>query len=150
MKQEYKEYLKLNKNIILGFAASICVSTVAAHLFSEQEAYLNATFTLVVDYVVYFTTFGGLYYIDNRKKYRLGSGETDKISLRKDLIKIISSLGIGEVVYTIARWFLQYYFLTIGYDAYLASLVSQSTSTVIYMLVVNISVKLTRLYKDGT
>ncbi|HXV51442.1 MAG TPA: hypothetical protein VD689_04880, partial [Nitrosopumilaceae archaeon] len=105
---------------------------------------------LVVDYVVYFTTFGGLYYIDNRKKYRLESGETDKITLRKDLIKIISSLGIGEVVYTIARWFLQYYFLTIGYDAYLASLISQSTSTVIYMTVVNVSVKLTRLYKDGT
>jgi hypothetical protein len=150
VKQQYKEYLKLNKNILLGFAASIGISTVAAHLLSQQEAYLNATFTLVVDYVVYFTTFGGLHYIDNRKKYKLESGEIDKISLKKDLIKIISSLGIGEVVYTIARWFLQYYLLTIGYDAYLASLISQSASTVIYMLVVNISVKLTRLYKDDT
>lgn len=150
MKQQYKEYLKLNKNIILGFAASICVSTIAAHLFSQQEDYLNATFTLVVDYVVYFSTFGGLYYFDNKKKYRLESGKTNKISLRKDLIKIISSLGIGEVVYTIVRWFLQYYLLTLGYDAYLASLISQSISTVVYMVVVNVSVKLTRLYKDGT
>ncbi len=148
MKQQYKEYLKLNKNILLGFAASIVISAIAAHLFSEQADYLNTTFTLMVDYVVYFSTFGGLYYIDNRKKYILKSGKTDKATLKKDLIKIISSLGIGEVIYTIVRWVLQYYLLTEGYDAYLASLAAQSTSTVVYIAVVNLTVKLTRLYKD--
>ena len=150
MKQQYKEYLKLNKNILLGFSASIVISAIVAQLLSEQEHYLNTTFTLVVDYVVYFSTFGGLYYSDHRKKYILKSGETDKTALKKDLIKIITSLGIGEVVYTIVRWLLQYYLLMENYDPYLASLISQSVSTVIYMAVVNLSVKLTRLYKDGT
>ena len=150
MKQQYKEYLKLNKNILLGFSASIVISAIVAQLLSEQEHYLNTTLTLVVDYVVYFSTFGGLYYIDNRKKYVLKSGESDKAALKKDLIKIISSLGIGEVVYTIVRWLLQYYLLTENYDPYLASLTSQSISTTIYMAVVNFSVKLTRLYKDDT
>ena len=150
MKQQYKEYIKLNKNILLGFAASIIISAIAAQLLSGQANYLNATFTLMIDYVVYFSTFGGLFYFDNKKKYVLESGETDKSALKKDLIKIISSLGIGEIVYTVIRWFLQYYFLTIGYDAYLASLVSQSTSTAIYMVVVNLSVKLMRLYKNAT
>ena len=149
MKQQYKEYIKLNKNILLGFIASIIISAIAAQIFSNQANYLNATLTLVVDYVVYFSTFGGLFYFDNKKKYILESGETDKSALKKDLIKIISSLGIGEIVYTIFRWFLQYYFLTIGYNAYLASIVSQSTSTVIYMIVVNLSVKLMRLYKNA-
>ena len=150
MKQQYKEYLKLNKNILLGFSASIVISAIVAQLLSEQEHYLTTTLTLVVDYVVYFSTFGGLYYIDNRKKYVLKSGESDKAALKKDLIKIISSLGIGEVVYTIVRWLLQYYLLTENYDPYLASLTSQSISTTIYMAVVNFSVKLTRLYKDDT
>ncbi len=149
MKQQYKEYIKLNKNILLGFTASIIISAIAAQLFSEQAHYLNATLTLMVDYVVYFSTFGILFHFDNRKKYVLESEEIDKSTLKKDLIKIISSLGIGEVVYTIIRWTLQYYFLTIGYDAYIASLASQSTSTVIYMVVVNLSVKLMRLYKNG-
>ena len=148
MKQQYKEYIKLNKNILLGFIASIIISAIAAQIFSNQANYLNATLTLIVDYVVYFSTFGGLFYFDNKKKYILESGETDKSALKKDLIKIISSLGIGEIVYTICRWFLQYYFLTIGYNAYLASIVSQSTSTVLYMIVVNLSVKLMRLYKN--
>ena len=136
----------LNKNILVAFAASIIISAVVAHLLSEQADYLNTTYTLLVDYVVYFSVFGGLYYLDNRKKYLL---ESDKSKLKHDLIKIITSLGIAEVVYTITRWFLQYYFLNINYDAYIASIASQIISTIIYLIVVNLSVKMTRLYKDG-
>ncbi len=149
MKQQYKEYLKLNKNIFLGFLASIAVSALVAQMFSNQQSYVNATICLGVDYVVYFTTFGSLYYIDNKKKYLLETGQADKAELRRDLIKVISSLGIGEVIYTACRWSLQYYLLTNSYQAYAASLVSQSISTVIYMVTVNLSVKFMRLYKDG-
>jgi len=149
VKQQYKEYLKLNKNILLGFSASIVVSAIAAQFFSNQQNYVNATITLVVDYLVYFSTFGGLFYLDNKKKYVLESGKLDKGTLKRDLIKIISSLGIGEIVYTVCRWSLQYYLLTNSYQAYLASLIAQSISTGIYMATVNLSVKLMRLYKDG-
>jgi hypothetical protein len=139
----------LNKNILIAFVASIIVSAIVAHMLSEQADYLNTTYTLLVDYVIYFSTFGGLYYLDNRKKYLFESGQTDKSKLKHDLIKIITSLGIAEVVYTIVRWFLQYYFLTLQYDAYLASIASQVISTIIYLVVINLSVKMTRLYKDG-
>jgi Na+-driven multidrug efflux pump len=150
MKQQYKEYLKLNKNILLGFLASIVVSAVVAQMFSNQQNYVNATITLAVDYVVYFSTFGGLFYIDNKKKYLLKTGEVDKVGLRKDLVKVIFSLGISEIIYTICRWTLQYYLLTNSYQAYAASLMSQSISTIIYMISVNLSVKFTRLYKDDS
>ena len=149
MKQKHKEYFGLNKNILIGFAASITISAVVAQLLASQENYLNTTYTLIVDYAVFFSVFGGLFYLDNRKKYKLKSGETDKARLKSDLIKIVSSLGIGEVVYTIVRWILQYYLLTIEYDPYLASIVSQGISTIVYMIIINLSVKLTRLYKDG-
>ena len=139
----------LNKNILIAFAASILISAIVAHILSEQADYLNTSYTLFVDYVVYFSTFGSLYYLDNRKKYLLESGKTDQARLKHDLIKIVTSLGIGEIIYTIVRWFLQYYFLTINYDAYLASIVSQVISTIIYMIVINLSVKMTRFYKDG-
>ena len=136
----------LNKNMLVAFAASIIISAIVAHLLSEQADYLNTTYTLLVDYVIYFSTFGGLYYLDNRKKYL---HDSDKSKLKHDLIKIITSLGIAEVVYTILRWFLQYYFININYDAYVASITSQIISTIIYLIVVNLSVKMTRLYKDG-
>ncbi|MCV0366567.1 MAG: hypothetical protein K5798_04815 [Nitrosopumilus sp.] len=143
------EYLKLNKNILIAFAASIIISAIIAQILSEQTAYLNTTFTTITDYVIYFSVFSVLFYFDNRKKYRLASGGTDTAKLKHDLKKLVTSLGIAEVVYTVVRWVLQYYFLTINYDPYLASFTSQGISTIIYMLVVNLSVKITRLYKDG-
>ncbi len=148
MINKYRKYFMLNKNILIAFTASITISAIVANMLSEQADYLNTTYTLLVDYVIYFSTFGSLFYLDNRKKYLLESGKTDKSKLKHDLIKIIASLGIAEVVYTIMRWLLQYYFLTLNYDAYLASIVSQIISTIIYMIVINLSVKMTRLYKD--
>jgi len=144
-----QEYLKLNKNILTAFAASIVVSAVIAQALSDQADFLNTTYTTIADYVIYFSVFSGLFYLDNRKKYHLKSGGIDKIKLKQDLKKLITSLGVAEIVYTIVRWALQYYFLTINYDPYLASIVSQGISTIIYMVVVNLSVKITRLYKDG-
>ena len=149
MNSERLQYLKLNKNILIAFAASIVISAIAADFFANQEDYLNTTFTLIVDYAVFFSVFGGLFYFDNRKKYILENGETDKSLLKSDLIKIISSLGIGEVVYTIVRWSLQYYILLLNYEPYMASIISQLISTVIYMITLNLTVKLTKLFKDN-
>ena len=140
----------LNKNVLLGFLGSIIISAIAADYFGDQASYLNSSFTLIVDYAVFFSIFCGLFYLDNRKKYVLDNGERNNTLLKSDLIKIISSLGIGEVVYTIVRWSLQYYFLLIDYEPYMASIISQLISTVVYMITLNLSVKFTKLYKDGS
>ena len=144
-----QEYLKLNKNVLIAFTASITISAVIAQILSDQADYLNTTYTTIADYVIYFSVFSSLFYLDNRKKYRLESGGTDTVKLKQDLKKLITSLGIAEIIYTIVRWALQYYFLTINYDPYLASIVSQGISTIIYMIALNLIVKITRLYKDG-
>ena len=150
MKPKYKEYLKLNKNILIGFAASIVISAIAADYFSSQEDYVNTSLTLIVDYTVFFSTFGALFYLDNRKKYVLENGQTDKSLLKSDLVKIISSLGVSEVVYTVARWGLQYYLLLLNYEPYMASIISQMISTVIYMFTINLIIKLTKLFKNDS
>ncbi len=143
MDSRYRQYMRLNRNVLLGLAASIAVSAVVAQALKGEQDYLNTTYTLIADYVVYFSTFGGLYYLDNRKKYA-----ADRSALRTDLIKIISSLGIAEAVYTVIRWVLQYYLLTLSYDPYIASIVSQAISTSAYMAVLNLGVKITRLYRE--
>ena len=89
-----QEYLKLNKNILIAFAASIILSAVIAQLLSEQADYLNTTYTTIADYVIYFSVFSFLFYLDNRKKYRLESGKTDTTKLKHDLKKLIASLGL--------------------------------------------------------
>lgn len=150
MRKSYRQYIILNKNLIIAFVVAITVSAVVAQLLSDQASYVNSSYTVVVDFVVFYSTFSVLFYLDNRKKYRLESGELDRPRIKKDLIKIISSLGVAEIVYTAARWALQYYFLNLEYEAYLASIIAHVISTILYMIVVNVSVKITRLYKDGT
>jgi len=144
-KAEFREYLQLNKNILIAFAVSIAISALVAQALSEQEDYLNTTYTVIVDYVSYFSIFGILYYFDNRKKYRLESGKTDKVKLQSDLLRLLTSLGIAEVAYNIVRWILHYYLLTADYDPYLASVASQVVSMIVYLIVINLSMKMTRL-----
>ena len=148
VKRKYKEYLKLNRNVFIAFAADIIVSAIVAKLLADQQHYLNTTFTLIADYATFFSVLGFLLYRDNRKKYKLDSGETNWPLLKTDMVKMISSLGIAEVVYTVVRWFSQYYFLTIEYDPYLASIVGQIISIAVYTATLNISIKISKLYKD--
>ena len=41
MNSKYQEYLKLNKNILIAFAASIIISAVIAQILSDQDDLLN-------------------------------------------------------------------------------------------------------------
>ncbi len=141
------EYLTLNKNILVAFSVSIAISAIVAETLSEQEDYLNTTYTLIADYASFFATFGFLYYFDNRKKYRLVSGKTDTAKLQRDLLILVTSLGIAEVVYNIVRWILQYHFLSIDYDPYFASIASQVVSMLVYLIVINLSMKMTKSRK---
>lgn len=147
---DYREYIKLNKNLIIAFVVAISVSAAVAQLLAGQESYVNSSYTVAVDFVVFYSSFGALFYVDNRKKYRLADGGTDMAQLKRDLIKIVSSLGMGEIVYMAARWYLQFYFLNIQYEPYAASIIAHLASTAVYMIVVNLSVKITRLYRHGT
>jgi len=146
MKQINKEYLKLNKNLLLSIVFSMAISAIVAQLFADQETYLNSTFTIITGYVVFFSSFGTLYYFGIRKKY--GTLQKNK-KLTHELKRLIASLGIGEIFYLAIRWFTLYHFLNIGIEPYLASLISEAISLASYMLIVTISAKLTGLYKES-
>ena len=150
MKQSYREYIRLNKNLFLSIVIALTISAIAAQLLSDQEDYLNSSYTLLVDLVVFYSAFGTLFYVDNRKKYRTELGKVDSPRLTKDLIKIVTSIGAGEIVYMVVRWYLQYYLLTINYEPYEASIITHLISAIIYLAIVNLGVKLTKLYKDDT
>ncbi|NMJ67343.1 MAG: hypothetical protein EX274_00300 [Marine Group I thaumarchaeote] len=146
----YKQYLKLNRNIFIAFAVDFIVSAIVAQMLIEQEHYLNATVTILADHVTFLSILGFLLYLDNRNKYRLNSGKTNWSLLKTDLVKIIATLGIAEIIYTIVRWGFQFYFLTVDYEPYLASILGQIIAVAIYLVIINFLVKITRWYKDDT
>lgn len=146
-KSRLKEYLILNKNLLVAFVAAEITAAITAQLFSRSISYLNTSVTMGAEYSVYFGTFGLLHSINNRKKYNIDeTGKTDWPRLRKDLIKLLTSLGIGEIVYTVLRWLSLDYLLIQSYQPYLASIVSACICFAVYLAVVNLSVKAAKLY----
>lgn len=144
MNENYKEYFKLNRNLFIAFAIDIIVSATIAQLLVDQLHYLNATLTLLADHATFLSVLSFLLYRDRRKYYKLDSGQTNWPLLKKDLLKIIASLGVAEIVYSIIRWIFQYYLLTIDYDPYIASIIGQLIAITVYMVFLNFLVKFTR------
>ena len=137
-----QQLLQINRNFLICFIISASLSSMIAQLLSGYESYVNTTFTIIFGYIIYFGIFSGLFYLDNKKRYK-----TMKSSLiKKELLSLISSFGIGEVIYLGTRWPTLYYFLEIGIDPYLASLISEIIATALYMITVTVFLRKTKTF----
>lgn len=137
-----QQLLQINRNVLICFIVSASLSAVIAQLLSGYENYLNTTFTIIFGYIVYFGIFSCLFYWDNKRRYK-----TMKSSLiKRELFALISSFGVGEIIYLGTRWPTLYYFLEIGIEPYLASLISEIISTALYMVTVTVFLRKTKTF----
>ena len=137
-----KQLLQINRNFIICFIVSASLSAVAAQLLADYENYQTTTITIIIGYIIYFGLFSSLFYIDNRKRYKtMESG-----LIKKELLKLISSFGIGEIIYLGIRWPSLYYLLEIGIEPYLASIISEIIATTCYMISVTIFLRKTKTF----
>lgn len=66
---------------------------------------LVSIFSIITDIGVYIIAFAGLFYIDNRKKYiDVATGKRDSNKFKQDAKKIVTALGVSEVVYMIGKF----------------------------------------------
>ncbi len=137
-----QQLLQINRNFLICFVISATLSAVIAQLLSDYENYLNTTITIIFGYVIYFGIFSCLFYWDNKTRYKKMNGNL----IKRELVGLVSSFGVGEVVYLGVRWPTFYYFLEIGIEPYLASLVSEVISTGCYMLVVTLFLRGTKTF----
>jgi len=137
-----QQLLQINRNVLICFIVSASLSAVIAQLLSDYENYLNTTFTIIFGYIVYFGIFSCLFYRDNKERYK-----TMKSSLiKRELLALVSSFGVGEIIYLAVRWPSLYYFLEIGIEPFLASLISEIISTVCYMVTVTVFLRKTKTF----
>jgi len=136
------QLLRLNRNLVVCCIISALVSAFVAQMLAEEESYLNTTITILVGYVAFFGFFGCLFYLDNKKRYQAMRPKL----IKKELIKLASSFGIGEIVYIGIRWTLMFYFLEIELEPFAASLISEAIATLFYISVVSIVIKVTKAY----
>jgi len=137
-----QKLLQINRNFLICFVISASLSAVASQLLSDYENYLNTTFTIVIGYIAYFGIFSSLFYWDNIKRYR---GMKSNL-IKKEILALISSFGLGEIVYLGIRWPTLYYFLEIGIEPYLASIISEVIATACYMVSVTVFLRKTKTF----
>lgn len=137
-----QQLLQINRNFLICFVISASLSAVIAQFLSDYENHLNTTVTIIVGYLIYFLIFSILFYFDNRNRYhQMGAN-----LIKKELFQVASSFGIGEIAYLVIRWPTFYYFLEIGIEPYLASLISEVISTACYMATVTIFLRGTKTF----
>ncbi len=134
--------LRLNRNLLICCVISALISAFVAQMLSEEESYLNTTLTILAGYGVFFGFFGFLFYLDNKKRYQAMRPKL----IKKELIKLASSFGIGEIVYLGIRWSLMFYFLEVEIEPFAASLISEAIATTFYLAVVSTVLKVTKVY----
>lgn len=137
-----QQLLRINRNFLICFVVSALFSAAFAQMLSDYDNYLNTTFTIIFGYVIYFVIFSGLFYWDNKDRYK----SMRKEMIRRELLTLVSSFGVGEIVYLVIRWPTFYYFLEIGIEPFLASLVSEIIATGCYMASVTLFLRKTKTY----
>ncbi len=137
-----KQLLQINRNFIICFITSASISAVIAQMLADYEKYQIATITMIIGYIIYFGLFLSLFYIDNKKRYKtMESG-----LIKKELLKIISSFGVGEIIYLGIRWPSLYYFLEMDIEPFLSSIISEIISTTCYMISVTVFLRKTKTF----
>ena len=71
----------------------------------------------------------------------------DRAEIKKEIISLISSFGLGEIVYLCIRWPSLYYFLEINIEAFWASIISEIIATVCYMVAVTVFLKRIKVFE---
>jgi hypothetical protein len=137
-----QQLLQINRNFIICFIVSASFSAAIAQSLSEYENQITTTITIGAGYMVYFGIFSALFYLDNKNRYK----QMKSSVIRKELFSMISSFGIGEIIYLIIRWPSLYYFLEMDIEPYIASLISEVISTACYMMTVSIFLRKTKTF----
>jgi len=137
-----QQLLQINRNFLICFVVSASISALAAQLLSDYENHYITTITIAIGYLIFFVIFATMFYFDNKKRYKV----MQKSDIKNEILKLISSFGIGEIFYLSVRWSSFYYFLELEIEPFLASLISEIISTAIYMVTVSVFLKATKTF----
>jgi hypothetical protein len=103
----YRELLLFNKNIMIAAVAAIIIDAIVVHYAAQSisDDVLVSIFSMITGSGVYFVAFVGFFYIDNRKKYiDVVTGMRDSNRFKQDAKKIVTALGVSEVIYMIGKF----------------------------------------------
>jgi hypothetical protein len=148
---KYRELIRFNRNILISAIASIIADAIVVGYLAAiaNSAIVVSISSIVTDTGVYVATFALVFYIDNKKRYLdSATGKKDSTKFNQDLKKIITTLGISELVYITAKFTSIYLLLQIDAVApYQTAMITTLIAWVFYIATANAISRQQNLFK---
>ncbi|CAN5868586.1 hypothetical protein BH23THE1_BH23THE1_30100 [soil metagenome] len=149
---KYKDYVLFNKNLLISGICAFFAGAVFTQLFSEfsSDSLSNSIATLILEYSVYVPIFSYLFYLDNKSRYIIiENGKKNYTKIKTDIKKLVAAFAISEAIYSVSKVLLHYQLLTLGFiEPYQTSMIASIIAWIIFLLVINLSIKAVHLFKS--
>ena len=148
---KYQEVILFSRNIIIAAVASIIADAVVVHYSAEaiSNDILVSLISIKTDTGIYLAAFACMFYIDNRRKKYIDvvTGKRDSSRLKHDARKIVTALGVSELVYIITKFISIYLLLqTMAASPYQVAMLTTLVAWVFYIITANLMVRAQKLF----
>ena len=154
--QKHKETILFNKNLLIADTCSLLISALFAQLAYynlHEDNVLDSVLTAIIEYCIDTPIFLALYFLDHRKHREsridpiTGIRTEYKLSKLKETKRLLGIFSICDIMYVIIKIFIQFQFLAnTGLEPYTASLISSLVGWAVFLVLINITLKATRIF----
>jgi hypothetical protein len=147
---KYKRVILFNKNLLISGMMSFLGGAVTTQIYKtiDNNNVSNSVITLIVGYCVYIPIFSFLFYRDNKSRY------IDPVTkmrnyknIKNDIIKLFGTFSISELVFIVTKLYIDYSLLSLNYQPYVAITIAELTAWIVFLVLINVSIKLVKLLK---
>ena len=147
---KYRNYILLNKSIIIAGIAALIVGTIFTEFYSKYEKnnFFNSIVTLTVEYSIYIPIFAFLFYHDNKNKYiDPVTGVRNNSVIKNDILKLFTIFSVSEVIYAVSKVSIHFQLMQISFEPYQANVIASFIAWLIFLVIINFGAKVTNLFK---
>lgn len=147
---KYRNYIHLNKSIIVAGIAALIVGTIFTEFYSKYEKnnFFNSIVTLTVEYSIYIPIFALFFYHYNKNKYvDPVTGLRNKTVIKNDILKLFTIFSVSEIIYSVSKVSIHFQLMQISFEPYQASMTGSIAAWIIFLVLINLGAKFVRLFK---
>jgi len=149
--RKYRNYILLNKNILLAGIFAFFGGAIFTQLYSQfdKNNLANSIVTLSIEYAIYIPIFALLFYIDNKNRYVDPlTGKKLKETIKNDIKKLVAAFSVSELIFSFSKIAIHYQLLQFSMaEPYQASMVGSLVAWAIFLVSINIGVKVVKLFR---
>lgn len=148
---KYRDIIHFNKNFLIASIITALLDVVIVTYASITYAGNNlliSIISLTTDFAIFNFIFIILFYLENKQRYLKSDGTKDKQQLRQDSIKLVTTLGLSEIVYLFTKFVSTYLFFEFTrINSSEISIITTVIGWILYATTANIMIKKTKFFK---